>query len=317
MPNLDVAVTGSVAFDHIMNFHGKFQDHILPDKLHILNVSFLVQGLKKLRGGCAANIAYSCALHGLKPRLVAAVGPDWGEYRVWLEEHGVDTRGCRAFDDYLTASCFITTDEKNNQITGFYPGAMAKAAEVTIAGAGGKPALATISPNDPEAMRRYPNECRKLGIPFLYDPGQQTIALSAKELEDGLRGARCVVMNDYEAAMVSEKTGRSVEDMLELAEAVVVTLGEKGSRIHSRGQNPVEVPVARPRELVDPTGCGDAYRGGLVRGITKGLSWNEAGLLGALTGTYCIEAHGPTGYGFTPDEFAERFEKTFGRRCPA
>lgn len=316
MRSRDVAVTGSVAYDHIMNFPGKFQDHILADKLHILNVSFLVQDLKRLRGGCAANIAYSCALHGLKPLLVAAAGSDFGEYRVWLEEHGVDTRGVRIFDDFLTASCFITTDASNNQITGFYPGAMARAAECTVAGAGAKPALVTISPNDPEAMRRYPSECRRLGVPFLYDPGQQTIALTGKELEDGIDGARAVVMNDYEAAMVSEKTGRSIADLLELAEAVVVTLGEKGSRIHARGKDPVEIPAARAKTVLDPTGCGDAYRGGLVRGIVDGLDWATAGQLGSLTGTYCVEAKGPTGYAFTPDEFAERFERSFGRRFP-
>jgi adenosine kinase len=310
-------VTGSVAYDHIMNFPGKFQDHILADKLHILNVSFLVQDLKKLKGGCAANIAYACALHGLTPRLVAAVGPDFEEYRVWLEEHGVDTRGTRVFSDHLTASCFITTDASNNQITGFYPGAMAQARDCTVGALPGpKPSLATISPNDPEAMRRYPAECRRLGIPFVYDPGQQTIALSGKELEDGIDGAKAVVMNDYEAAMVTEKTGRSIADLLELAEAVVVTLGEKGSRIEARGKAPVEIPGVRARAVVDPTGCGDAYRGGLARGIVQGLDWATAGQLGSLTGTYCVEAKGPTGYSFRLDEFAERFEKAFGRRCP-
>ncbi len=317
LKSLEVAVTGSVAFDHIMNFPGQFQDHILADKLHILNVSFLVQDLKRLKGGCAANIGYACALHGLKPRLLAAVGSDFEEYRVWLEEHGVDTRPARIFNEFLTASCFITTDSKNNQITGFYPGAMARAAECTVASLGGsKPALVTISPNAPDAMKKLPGECRRLGVPFLYDPGQQTIALSGAELKDGIDGAKAVVMNDYEAAMVSEKTGRSTQDLLELAEAVVVTLGEKGSRIHVRGGQVFDIPVAKAKSVVDPTGCGDAYRGGLVRGIVSGLDWATAGQLGSLTGTYCVEAKGPTGYAFTPDEFAARFEKSFGRLAP-
>jgi adenosine kinase len=314
----DVAVTGSVAYDHIMIFPGQFKDHILPDKLHILNVSFLVDGLKRLRGGCAANIAYACALHDMKPRLVASVGSDFGDYRTWLEERGVDTRSALVVDDLLTASCFITTDSQNNQITGFYPGAMARARDVSIRSLpGAKPALVTISPNDPEAMKRYPRECRELGVPFLFDPGQNTIALDARALEDGLKGARAVVMNDYECAMVSEKTGRSVADMLELAEAVIVTLGEKGSRIHARGKAPVEVPAAKPSKIVDPTGCGDAYRGGLVRGIVSGYDWQTCGLLGALTGTYCLEAMGTMGYSFTPEAFAARFEQSFGRACPA
>ncbi len=317
MKSREVAVTGSVAYDHIMNFPGKFQDHILADKLHILNVSFLVQDLKRLKGGCAANIAYACALHGLAPRLVAATGSDFDEYKVWLEEHGIDTRGVRVFSELLTASCFITTDAQNNQITGFYPGAMARASECAISSLpGSKPALATISPNDPEAMRRYPSECRRLGVPFVYDPGQQCIALSGKDLLDGIDGAAAVVMNDYEAAMVSEKTGRSIDDLLELAQAIVVTLGEKGSRIHLRKKETVEVPVARARTVVDPTGCGDAFRGGLVRGMVMGLDWATAGQLGSLTGTYCVEAKGPTGYSFTPGEFAERFEQAFGRKCP-
>src|SRR5579871_5861502 len=221
----EVAVTGSIAYDYIMTFPGQFRDHILPDKLHVLNVSFLVDGLKRLRGGCAANIAYSCALHGLKPRVVASAGSDFRDYKVWLEEQGVDTSAVRVHDDLLTASCFITTDKQNNQITGFFPGAMARAHDVGLKGLPGKkPALAIVAPNDPGAMKRYPEECRALGIPYLYDPGQQTIALSGKELESGIKGARAVVMNDYECAVVSEKTGRSPADMLELAEAVIVTL---------------------------------------------------------------------------------------------
>jgi adenosine kinase len=316
--SLDVAVTGSVAFDHIMNFGGSFRDHILPEKLHCLNVSFLVGNLAKIRGGCAANIAYSMALHGLKPRVVAAVGSDFGDYRGWLEGHGINTSGVRPFPDLFTASCFITTDKDNNQITGFYPGAMSRAHELGLDVLGPKrPKFATISPNDPEAMRRYPGECRRLGVPFLFDPGQQVIALDARALEDGIRGAKAVVLNDYEASVVSEKTGRSVADMLELAETVVVTHGAEGSRIHVRGEESIAIPAAKPREVVDPTGCGDAYRGGLVRGILAGLDWAQAGMLGSLTGTYCVETKGPMSYRFTPESFAERFEAAFGAVAPA
>jgi adenosine kinase len=317
MSDHEVAVTGSVAFDHLMSFQGSFHEHILPEKLRTLNVSFLVDGLTKIRGGCAANIAYSCALHGLRPKLVAAVGADFSDYRAWLEERGIDTAHARAFPDLLTASCFITTDRESNQITGFYPGAMARAREITLDTLPGKrPSLVTISPNDPEAMKRYPAECRRLGVAFVFDPGQQVIALDSRALEDGIKGARCVVLNDYEASVVSEKTGRSVSDLLELCEAVVVTLGAEGSKIYVRGEGVATVPPVKPREIIDPTGCGDAYRGGLVRGILAGLDWPVAGMLGSLTGTYCVEAKGPTGYHFTPESFAERFEEAFGAVAP-
>lgn len=320
-----VLVTGSVAWDNIMGFSGRFAEHILPEKLHTLNVSFLVDRLDRRRGGCAANIAYALALHGLRPRLVAAVGRDWDEYRDWLQARGIDTSLTRVHDDVLTASCFITTDAGSNQITGFFPGAMARARDLSLSeldlgpsGDGRRGAqLAIISPNDPDAMRRYPGECRELGIPFIYDPGQQIIALDAAALEDGFRGARAVVMNDYEASVATKKTGRSPADMLELAEAIVVTLGEQGSRVTARGERaPIEVPAAKVRAVVDPTGAGDSFRGGLIRGLTAGLDWAAAGRLGALTAAFCIEGGGTTCYSFGRDDFAARHAQSFGEPCP-
>lgn len=312
MHSSPIAVTGSVAFDHIMNFPGRFKDHILPDKLHILNVSFLVDRLQRQRGGCAANIAHAMALHDLRPTLVAAVGSDFAEYRAWLDERGIDATGIAVHDDLLTASCFITTDGDNNQITGFYPGAMGHSAEIKIADLEERPGLVTISPNDPVAMKAYPRECRELGIPFIYDPGQQVIALSADELSDGLQGAHALVCNDYELAVVREKTGLSIEQLLERCEAVVVTLGEKGCRVHPRGAEAIEVPAAPVKEAADPTGAGDAFRGGLVKGLASGASWEEAARLGVLTASYCVEVHGTSDYSFTRDEFAERYQAAFG-----
>ncbi len=313
-----VLVTGSVAFDHLMSFGGRFHEHILPDKLRDLNVSFLVHELRKRRGGCAANIAYALALHGLRPRLVAAVGPDWTDYQAWLEEHGIDTAPTRVFDRDLTASCFITTDSGSNQITGFFPGAMARAREVSLRDVPGGPAhLAIVSPNDPEAMRLYPRECRALGIPFIYDPGQQVIALDGAALEDGLRGARAIVLNDYEAGVVAKKTGRAPAELLDLAEAVVVTLGERGVRIHARGEaGPIDVPAARVRAVVDPTGAGDSFRGGLMRGLTSGHGWATSARIGALTAAYCIEGGGTSHYEFTPEQFARRYQESFGAPYP-
>ena len=312
MSSHSIAVTGSVAFDHIMNFPGKFQDHILADKLHVLNVSFLVKDLKRLRGGCAANIAYACALHGLNNTLVAAVGSDFAEYGSWLASHGVGLEGVKTCDEFLTASCFITTDGNNNQITGFYPGAMARATEVTLAGLSSKPTLATISPNDPAAMKQLPKECRELGVPFLYDPGQQVIALSGEDLLDGLTGADLVVANDYEAAVISEKTGISEEGLLEHCKALVVTLGEKGSRVLLQSGERYEIPPAPVAEALDPTGAGDAFRGGLVKGLVNNYGWETAARVGALTASYCVESRGTSTYHFTPEAFAARFEQVFG-----
>lgn len=308
-----IAVTGSVAFDHIMNFPGKFQDHILADKLHILNVSFLVQDLRRLRGGCAANIAYACALLDLKPVLTASVGSDFAPYGDWLAARGVDLGGVYTVEEMLTASCFITTDETNNQITGFYPGAMSQACEAKIANLpGDKPALAIVSPNHPPAMKDYPGECRELGVPFLYDPGQNIPALSGEELFEGLTGAKAVVCNDYELAMVQEKSGKSLEDLLEVCETVVVTLGEKGSRIHPRGEDAIEVPAVKVEKVVDPTGAGDAYRGGLIKGLIAGEGWETAARLGSLVAAYCVEHQGTSNYSFTREQFNARFEQAYG-----
>ncbi|MEZ6189575.1 MAG: carbohydrate kinase family protein [Planctomycetota bacterium] len=307
-----IAVTGSVAFDHIMNFPGKFQDHILADKLHVLNVSFLVKDLKRLRGGCAANIAYACALHGLTNTLVAAVGADFEAYGTWLASHGVGLEGVRTFDEFLTASCFITTDGNNNQITGFYPGAMGRAGEVTLASLDVEPTLVTISPNDPAAMKQLPQECRERGVAYLYDPGQQVIALSGEDLLDGVTGAEIVVCNDYEAAVICEKTKLSEDALLERCKALVVTLGERGSRISLASGERYEIPAAPVSEVLDPTGAGDAFRGGLVKGLVHNYGWETAARVGALTATYCVESRGTSTYHFTPDAFAERFERVFG-----
>lgn len=312
----EIAVTGSVAYDHIMNFPGRFKDHILPDKLHILNVSFLVQGLQRLRGGCAANVAYSLALHRVRPRLVAAVGSDFADYGRWLEEKGVDLAGTAVHQDLLTASCFITTDLDNNQITGFYPGAMGRALDAGIGKLpGAKPALAIVSPNDPAAMKAYPEECRRLGVPFIWDPGQQVIALDKAAHENGLAGARALVVNDYELAIVQEKTGLDLPGLLERCQAVVVTLGEHGSRIHDR-ERTVEIPVAPVKSVVDPTGAGDAYRGGLIAGLVHGADWETCGRLGALTASYCVESKGTSSYTFDKASFARRYTEAFGRPAP-
>lgn len=294
-----------------MVFPDRFKSHILPDKLHILNVSFLVDGFRRERGGCAANIAYACALQGLSANLVGAVGSDFGAYGEWLKEHDVDVSGVTEHDDVMTASCFITTDLDNNQITCFYPGAMGRAKESGLGTSADGAALVTISPNDPDAMRAYPEECRAKGLDFLYDPGQNVIALSGEDLRAGLKGAKMLVCNDYELAIVREKTECTIPQLLELCENVVVTLGAEGSRVHLRDGTEVAVPAAPVKEVVDPTGAGDAFRGGLVKGVVTDAGWETSLQLGSLTASYCVENRGTTNYSFTPDEFAERFAASF------
>jgi adenosine kinase len=311
---MDVGVTGSIAFDHIMSFGGRFEDHILPDKIHSLNVSFLVDGFKKLRGGCAANIAYACALHKLSVGIIASVGHDMTEYSQWLESQNVDLSAVKVHDDMHTASCFITTDRTNNQITGFYPGAMARAAELSLKNDEVKiPRMLVISPNAPDAMQLYPKECRELGIPFMYDPGQQVIALDGDALKDGIAGSYALIANDYEIATIQKKMGiENLEDLLEYTEKVIMTLGSEGSKIYQRGKGVVKVPVAPIKEVVDPTGCGDAFRGGYLAGDLAGLPSETCGRLGALTAAYCIEVNGTSEYHFTSEEFSARYKEAFG-----
>jgi adenosine kinase len=307
----NIVVTGSVAFDHIMDFPGRFKEHILPDKVHMLSVSFLVDNLKKVRGGCAANIAYNLALLGERPKMVATVGDDFAEYRAWLEERGVDTSGTRVIEGDFTASCFITTDLDDNQITGFYTGAMKAAGSVSLLDMLAAGDAVIISPNDPGAMVNYPKECRERGAAWVYDPGQQIVRLSGEDLLDGVSGARCVIGNDYEMAMIQEKTGRDAEALLELSETVVVTRGEQGSTIMTRdGQ--VDIPAAKARRVLDPTGAGDAYRAGLLRGLVRGNAPEQYGRVAALAAVYAVEEYGTQAHAYTPAEFAQRYRDAFG-----
>ena len=306
-----IVVTGSVAFDHIMDFPGHFKEHILPDKVHMLSVSFLVDNLKKVRGGCAANIAYNLALLGERPKMVATVGDDFAEYRAWLESKGVDTSGTRVISGDFTASCFITTDVDNNQITGFYTGAMKQAASVSLLDTLKAGDAAIISPNDPGAMMRYPKECRELGAAWVYDPGQQIVSLTPDAMLDGVTGARCVVGNDYEMALIQDKTGRDAEGLLELAETVVITRGEHGSTIMTRdGQ--VDIPSAKARRVLDPTGAGDAYRAGLLLGLVRGDPPERYGRVASLAAVYAVEEYGTQAHSYTREEFAQRYREAFG-----
>ncbi len=309
---MKVLVTGSLAFDYIMTFPGYFKDHIIPDKAHIINLSFLVSSMRFLRGGCAANIAYSLALLKVPTVIAATAGHDFEEYRRWLEAHGIDTSGIAIIDGERTATCFITTDLSDNQLTGFYPGAMAYAWQISL---GAFPrdgiSLSVISPNDPKAMVKHALECQELGIPFLFDPGQQSIALGPAEIERAAQGAKVMAGNDYEFEVLRQRTGRSPSEWMELAEIVAVTKGELGSVIYSRGERHA-IPPARARQVVDPTGAGDAYRAGLIKGLLLGMSIPDMGRLASVVAVWAVEHEGTMNHRFTLEEIAERFHENFG-----
>jgi adenosine kinase len=306
---MNIIVTGSIAFDYLMTFPGRFADHILPDQLDHLSVSFLVDEMRRQYGGTAPNIAYNLALLGERPRVMGTAGQDFGDYRIWLEGHGVDTSLIREELDLFTASFFVSTDLDGNQIASFYTGAMARARELSLLN--NKADLVTISPNDPQAMVKYPAECQAMGIPYLYDPSQQIIRLSGEDLRAGLEGCDLLVVNEYEFGMLREKTGLS-EAAIRFApvRACIVTLGEKGARIWT--QDAVyDISIVPPKRVDDPTGVGDGFRAGLIKGLAMDLGWELAGQMGALAATYCLEQPGPQSHGYTLPEFVARFREHF------
>ncbi len=307
-----IFVTGSIAFDYIMVFPGRFRDHILPDKMHVLSVSFLVDSLTRLRGGTGANISYNLGLVKERPVLVGTVGEDFGEYRAWLEGHGVDCGAVRVIAGEHTASCFINTDLQDNQITAFYPGAMAQASSVSILEAGATPGdLVLIAPNDPTAMNRYVTECIEAGIPYLYDPSMQLPRLEKADLEKGCRGARILAGNDYEFGMMADKLGVAEAELRRMVPITVMTRGEAGALITVEDQE-FDIPAAKPKAVVDPTGAGDAFRAGFVLGMRRGWPWPVVGRVASLTGVYAIEHRGPQNHSYTLDEFRARYRENFG-----
>ena len=310
---MSVLITGSIAYDYIMQFPGFFQDHILPDKIANLSVSFLVDSMKKQRGGVATNIAYNLALLGERPRIMATVGQDFADYRKWLEDNNVDTSAIIAIPDDFTASFFVSTDGKQNQIAMFYTGAMAHAHTLTFKehGRGDKIDLVVISPNDPRAMVNYARECKELNLPYIYDPSQQIIRLNGEELADGVHGSTMTIVNEYEFEMLKNKTGWTDHRVAHETETLIVTLGEKGSQIHTNGKI-ITIPVVPARRQADPTGVGDAYRAGIIKGYLKKLPWETTGKLGSLAATYVLEEYGTQNHRYSLTEFSARFREAFG-----
>jgi adenosine kinase len=307
---MNIVVTGSIAFDYLMSFPGKFTEHFLPEHMSRVSLSFLVDTMDKRRGGCAPNIAYTLALLGERPRLLATAGQDFGDYRRWLEAARVDTSLVKEVADRFTASFFCSTDVESNQIASFYTGAMANAGELSfrdVPDCG----LAIISPNDPGAMLQYSEECRVLGIPYIWDPGQQCARMSGDELREGLVGATIVISNDYELELIRQKTGLDEAGILAHSGALVVTRGEHGCSVLERnGQT--DVPAVPPHRLVDPTGVGDAFRGGFLKGMARGASYTVCAQIGSVAATYALEHLGGQSHAFTWPEFLERYELHFG-----
>ncbi len=308
---MNIVVTGSVAFDYLMSFPGKFTEHFLPEHMSRVSLSFLVDSMDKRRGGCAPNIAYTLALLGERPRLLATAGQDFGDYRRWLESAGVDTSLVKEIDGKFTASFFCSTDVDSNQIASFYTGAMANAGELSFRTAG-ECGLAIISPNDPGAMLQYAEECRTLSIPYIWDPGQQCARMSGEELRDGLVGALLVICNDYEFELIRQKTGFDESSLLEQAQALVITRGEQGCSIYAAGQR-ADVPAVPPHRIADPTGVGDAFRGGFMKGLALGADYETCARLGTVAATYALEHLGGQSHAYTWDDFVERYELHFGK----
>jgi adenosine kinase len=307
---MSTVVTGSIAYDYLMSFPGKFTEHFLPEHMNRVSLSFLVDTMDKRRGGCAPNIAYTLALLGERPRLMGTAGQDFDDYRRWLEAAGVDTSLVKQVGDKFTESFFCSTDTESNQIASFYTGAMANAAELSFRDAG-QCRVAIISPNDPQAMLQYAEECRTLAIPYVWDPGQQCARMSGDELAEGLRGSKITICNDYEFELIRQKTGMDEDTVAAATGALIVTRGENGCTVRE-GSREVAVPAVTPHRIVDPTGVGDAFRGGLLKGLAMGSPLETCCRLGSVAATYALEHLGGQSHAYTWQEFMARYESQFG-----
>jgi adenosine kinase len=301
-------ISGSMAYDTIMVFDGHFKDHILPERIHMLNVSFFTPRLKREFGGCAANIGYT--LHGLggDARVLASVGRDGRDYVQRLQGLGMDVSRILISDAHYTAQAYITTDLSDNQITAFHPGAMGEAARVDVSG---EACWAIIAPNDKLAMQTHAQAFTQAGVPWIFDPGQALPAFDGAELRALLKDASALAVNDYECRLLSERTGLSERELAAQVQAMIVTQGAEGSILHRDGQSERIAPVPI-REAVDPTGCGDAYRGGLLYGLSNGMGWSASVRLGSVMGAIKIEHEGPQNHVVSRSEVAQRYEQAYG-----
>jgi adenosine kinase len=309
---MSALICGSVAYDNIMVFKDRFKNHILPEKVHVLSVSFLVPDMRKEFGGCAGNIAYNLKLLGGDPVPMATVGRDFGPYGDWMDKWSIPRRHVTIVDDAFTAQAFITTDLDDNQITAFHPGAMdfshlndvAEAEDVEIG---------IVAPDGRDGMIAHASQFAEAGIPFIFDPSQGLPMFDGEDLKRFIEQAAYVTVNDYEWQLVTTRTGWSKDQVQERVQALIITRGASGSEIHAGGQV-YEIPAGKPAQTMDPTGCGDAYRAGLIHGLTRDMDWETTGRIASLMGCIKIESHGTQNHYFEMDEFAQRFEECFGRK---
>jgi adenosine kinase len=308
---MSALICGSFAYDNIMVFHDRFKNHILPDKVHVLSVSFLVPEMRQEFGGCAGNIAYNMALLGVKGLPMATVGKNFERYGKWMDEHGINRKYVTVIDSEFTAQAFITTDLDDNQITAFHPGAMNHAHLNKVTDADGVD-IGIVSPDGREGMIQHAAQFAEAGIPFIFDPGQGLPMFDGDDLVHFIDQATWVTVNDYEWELISERTGLARNEVEDRVEALIITQGGKGSEIHVKGRT-ISIPVARPSENADPTGCGDAYRAGLLYGLLNDMDWETAGRIASLMGAIKIARHGTQNHRFEFEEFEDRFEEAFGR----
>lgn len=306
---MSIYISGSMAYDRIMTFPGKFQDHILPEKLHILNVSFMVERMEEKRGGCAGNIAYNLALLDEHPIILAATGHDFTDYADFLTTLGLPLEGIRRVKDMFTATCNITTDLQSNQITGFHPGAMTLPCGYTFPNINAATDIAIVSPGNLDDMRALPQFYREKNLPYIYDPGQQLPVLSGDELLDGISGSFAMTTNDYELNLICNKTGKTKAELQSRTQWLITTYGEKGSMVS--GAELTTIPAVPPLKVTDPTGAGDAHRAGLIKGLRMGLSMSESACLASTCASFAVEEYGTQAHSFTKESFLTRHKATF------
>jgi adenosine kinase len=309
---MSTLICGSIAYDTIMVFHDRFKNHILADKLHILNVAFLVPDMRREFGGCAGNIAYSLKMLGGEPLIMATVGDDYQRYEERLDTLAIPQSYIRKIPGTFTAQAFITTDLDDNQITAFHPGAMNESHANHVQDAQSA-TLGIIAPDGREGMLQHAREFDEAGVPFIFDPGQGLPMFNGEELLEFIRMAEYVTVNDYEAQMLQERTGKSIEQLSKLVKAFVVTLGAQGAAVYS-GSEQLDIPCVKAEKVVDPTGCGDAFRAGLLYGLASGLDWPTTGRLASLLGSIKIAQRGGQNHRYTRDEIGDRYREAFGSR---
>lgn len=307
---MSALICGSMAYDTIMVFHDKFKNHILPDKVHILNVSFLVPVMRREYGGCAGNIAYNMQLLGEDPLIMATVGHDFEPYAQWVSQCGMSSEYIKILDDHYTGQAYITTDQDDNQITAFHPGAMSLS-HLNAVPVDGSISIGIVSPDGKDGMMQHAAQFLEQGIPFIFDPGQGMPMFNGEELLTFLDQSTWVTLNDYESELMQERTGLTLEEMAERVDALIITLGGSGSKIYTNNEC-IDIPAAKPKQIVDPTGCGDAYRAGLLYGLMNDLGWKVTGRVASLLGAIKIEHHGTQNHGFDMDSFKKRYRETFG-----